>query len=261
MSWSAAAKLALELVAAGRLAPGLRRYGADGWVAGWRAALVDEPRIAQLAACMPPAAHALVREDDEVWSARGLLIAFCDAVADACVRASRGQPITPRTPSRQSVGRRWIEALTGPEPMMVNAPPHTVLAPDLGDRVTAWSASVTGVGHASARLCLQLHTPDSSDSLSSNGEWSLAYLLQAAVSRSPGASVQRSPPSIFTLSSLVSLASASYAAASSASAAPGSTVFSGASVAVEASVETGSGSSAACSVAMELSPLHPEGWR
>ncbi|WP_235862965.1 DEAD/DEAH box helicase [Saccharopolyspora kobensis] len=97
--WSAAAKLALEQVAAGHLVPGVR----DG-AARWRLANLHDDRFAALAAAMPPAAHAL-RRDGGLWGASEMLAAFGDAVADAC---ARGAAITS--------DNAWITALTGPDP-------------------------------------------------------------------------------------------------------------------------------------------------
>lgn len=90
LAWSVAAKLALELVAAGRILPGLRPADVPGAaIAGWRAAVPPDGRVERLAAAMPVAAHALRQPTGALWTAEELLLAFLDAVADACAREGR----------------------------------------------------------------------------------------------------------------------------------------------------------------------------
>ena len=175
LAWSMTAKLALELVAGGKIVPSLQAAGENRLVACWRVAATSDARLADLAGAFPPAAHALRRDDATVWPATDLLTAFCDAVADACARSSAPQP--PPSGRTTSVSRRWIAALSGDDP--------TVALDDTGanagqllDRVAEWTASVAGRnGHASARLCVRLHTPGEG---AATADWPLEYLLQAA---------------------------------------------------------------------------------
>ncbi|MGW0650289.1 ATP-dependent helicase, partial [Streptomyces umbrinus] len=82
--WGAAAVLALQLAARGLLLPGLSAGDHDAWRAGPLGA-ADLGRIRELAAAMPPHAHAVpvdeaepLRLPDPEWLLRALL----DAVAD-----------------------------------------------------------------------------------------------------------------------------------------------------------------------------------
>jgi hypothetical protein len=174
LAWSVAAKLALELVAAGRLVPAARPAGDHRLVAHWRVAPGD-PRVAQLAARLPPAAHALRRGDDAtVWPAAALLRAFCDAVADACARHS-ARDLAIAVHDASSLSRRWVAALTTGDPVLT-VRGTVASARALVEQLAEWTAPVTGrEGHAAARLCLQLRTPPDDDD-----GWPLDYLLQAA---------------------------------------------------------------------------------
>jgi hypothetical protein len=181
LAWSVAAKLALEHVAAGNIVPTLRPAGPDAMIAGWRLAAVRgnaaDGRFATLAAAMPPAAHALRRDedDDTVWTAADLLAAFADAVADTCARAPK--PDARRTRNGVAapgdVGARWVAALDGTDPVV------TVAAESIegADDVARWTAPLTGTGSQAARLCVQLHTPAAA---APEEPWPLDYLLQAA---------------------------------------------------------------------------------
>src|SRR5918995_915458 len=79
LAWSLAAKLALEYIAAGHLVPTLRPIGSGEGIAAWRITTMDDGRLGRLAAALPPAAHALRRDEDPdtVWTASDLLRAFC----------------------------------------------------------------------------------------------------------------------------------------------------------------------------------------
>jgi hypothetical protein len=184
VAWSVAATLALEHVAAGHLVPTLRAGGPAEGIAFWRLAAVEDPRMARLAAAMPPAAYALRRDEDDetVWTGADLLAAFCDAVADSCARiASPTASVRAAMASTSTNGRRpdwqraWVTALGGDDPV--------VPIPDdaLVDDIARWASPlVKSRGQAEAQLCLQLYTPrhDSAD----DGEtvWPLVYHLFSA---------------------------------------------------------------------------------
>jgi hypothetical protein len=182
LAWSVAAKLALEHVAAGHLVPTLRAGRPAEGIACWRLAAVEDARMARLAAAMPPAAYALRRDEDDetVWTASGLLAAFCDAVADSCARVA--SPTASVRAARTSVDgrkpdwrREWVAALSGDEPV--------VSLPDEGlvDDVAKWAAAlVKGRGGGEAQLCVQLHTPATSDADESDAGWPLVYHLSLA---------------------------------------------------------------------------------
>ncbi|MEU7549905.1 ATP-dependent helicase, partial [Streptomyces sparsogenes] len=114
--WGAAAVLALQLAARGRLLPGLTATDHDAWRVG---PLADEDlrRVRELAAAMPPAAHAVpLPGTDPVLlpEPERHLRAFLDAVADGLPRSpaaalAAGGPALgaggpPRTPPRGGGG-------------------------------------------------------------------------------------------------------------------------------------------------------------
>ncbi|MCX4910805.1 DEAD/DEAH box helicase [Streptomyces sp. NBC_00878] len=112
--WGAAAVLALQLAARGLLLPGLSSGDHDAWRAGPLGA-VDLGRIRELAAAMPPYAHAVpvdeapLRLPDPEW----LLRAFLDAVADTLPRspaatlAAGGPAFAAREPQHVPEQRPW----------------------------------------------------------------------------------------------------------------------------------------------------------
>nr|WP_203600864.1 DEAD/DEAH box helicase [Streptomyces sp. SID10853] len=87
--WGAAALLALQLAARGRLLPGISPAGHEAWRAGPLDA-ADLARVQELAASMPPTAHAVPLDpaaDPVQLPAQGELVrAFLDAVADGLPR-------------------------------------------------------------------------------------------------------------------------------------------------------------------------------
>ena len=104
-AWSLAAKFALELIARQCFTPMLRTYAHDLYAA-WQVTLessLDVGRVRQLAAMMPPCAHALYskphnradrgghqgrfRRPTMMWHPEALLRAFLDAAIDHYIRA------------------------------------------------------------------------------------------------------------------------------------------------------------------------------
>ncbi|WP_411083371.1 DEAD/DEAH box helicase [Streptomyces sp. cmx-18-6] len=117
--WGAAALLALQFVARGLLLPGLSPAGHDAWRVGPLAA-EDLERVRELAASMPPAAHATPLETGAeaggpllLPEPERLLRAFLDAVADELPRtpaagfAAAGPAFAAREPQRLPEGRAW----------------------------------------------------------------------------------------------------------------------------------------------------------
>ncbi len=184
LAWSLAAKLATELVAAGRLVPGLRVAGPRG-VAAWRCAPGPDRRLEQLATMLPPAGHALVRDEDEesVWQPEDLLRSYLDAVADGCARGTGS-----RRPLASPLAGAWARALRSREPVFDLPAGGSTTAADL----TAWAAPLIDAGRrGNGRVCLRLELPedvallesdgpDRPDPQGTGGTWRIAYLLQAA---------------------------------------------------------------------------------
>ncbi|MFJ8948637.1 SNF2-related protein [Streptomyces sp. NPDC102381] len=113
--WGAAGLLALQLVARGLLLPGVSAEGHDAWRAGPLGA-GDLDRVRELAAAMPPEAHAVPLDGTEaprLHAPERLLRAFLDAVADALPRspaaaqAAGGPAFAAREPQRVPELRPW----------------------------------------------------------------------------------------------------------------------------------------------------------
>ncbi|MFD7296353.1 SNF2-related protein [Streptomyces sp. NPDC059897] len=113
--WGAAGLLALQLVARGLLLPGVSAEGHDAWRAGPLLA-ADLDRVRELAAAMPPEAHAVPLDGPEpprLHAPEWLLRAFLDAVADALPRspaaahAAGGPAFAARAPQRVPELRPW----------------------------------------------------------------------------------------------------------------------------------------------------------
>ncbi|WP_415924133.1 SNF2-related protein [Streptomyces sp. AK08-02] len=113
--WGTAAVVALQLAARGLLLPGLSAADHDAWRAGPLGA-ADMERVRELAAAMPPEAHAVPLEDTEpprLPDPERLLRAFLDAVADALPRspaaslAAGGTTYAAREPRQVPEQRVW----------------------------------------------------------------------------------------------------------------------------------------------------------
>lgn len=112
--WQAAARLALDLVARGRLLPGLTEADEDAWRAGPLDA-TDLLRLRDLAAALPPEGHPVAlqgRSPLMVADPEALLRAFLDAVADTLPRTpaaadALGAPFAATAPQRLPAARGW----------------------------------------------------------------------------------------------------------------------------------------------------------
>jgi hypothetical protein len=144
-----AAEVALALVEAGRIVPGLR-VEADGRARSWwwpLPAASDRGLVASLVGDPSPEAQRLAADrlaDDVDTLVRGRL-------------TGAGAAIIPRRPGRPTVPEAWARALVSPDPWLSPS-----LDPDrvatLAAAVQAWVRSGAVMG-GRARLCLRLHEP------------------------------------------------------------------------------------------------------
>ncbi|MEN8651957.1 DEAD/DEAH box helicase [Streptomyces sp. 21So2-11] len=135
--WGAAALVALQLAARGRLLPGLTATDHDAWRAGPLAA-EDLDRVRELAAAMPPSAHAVPLDTSEeplrLPAPEQLLRAFLDAVADGL----------PRTPAA---------AVAAAAPAFAAAEPQRL------PEQRAWASDVAAGHDAGVRISLRIELP------------------------------------------------------------------------------------------------------
>ncbi len=134
--WGTAAVLALQLVARGLLLPGLSESDHDAWRAG-PLSTDDLERLRDLAAAMPPTAHAVPLDagtPPRLPAPERLLRQFLDAVADTL----------PRSPAAASAAGH--PAFAAPEPQYVPAQ-------------RAWASDVAAGHDAGVRISLRVEVP------------------------------------------------------------------------------------------------------
>lgn len=153
--WGAAAVLALQFAARGLLLPGLTPDDHDAWRAGPLSA-DDLERIRELAAAMPPQAHAVPLDGAgplRLPDPERLLRAFLDAVADAL----------PRSPAAALVaGGR---AFAAPEPQHV-------------PEKRAWAADIAAGHDADVRISLRVEVPGLASAVSDETRLQFHVVLQ-----------------------------------------------------------------------------------
>ncbi|HVH12275.1 MAG TPA: SNF2 helicase-associated domain-containing protein, partial [Longimicrobium sp.] len=178
------AKLALELVAGGRVLPVLERTHGGRWLARWRPVLTaegDAERLAVIRRAMPAACAAHTPAPEDV-AGRAL-----DALVDACVRqGTRSRHLAPvaRRFGQTSAAEAWRDALFAPD-----ASPREDRAgwERLHDALAAWSRPLAPSATSGLRTCFQLTPPaDPGADEDAPGEpgaaegeaWRLEFLLQ-----------------------------------------------------------------------------------
>jgi hypothetical protein len=177
-----AGKLALELVARGRLLPGLARREQE-WVSWWRAMPGDPEdmeRVGMLVAAMPPLARAEISFSEQSNTAQALVGDLLGAVVDACARSFlasglTGRQMRRRSKRQQSVVDAWVAALTDPDPVIDgNERELAVLAEELDE----WrQAGERYAEHRMFRTCFRLCEPD--EPAEPADPWRVEFLLQA----------------------------------------------------------------------------------
>ncbi len=155
-----AGKLALELVARGRLRPALVRRG-EQWVARWLPVTedgADAARVALLARCMPPLLWADASRSPDGRPANTVLGDLLSAVVDACARellVDHFSDVGEALPV--GAARAWLMALVAPDPV-VDGDPWELAA--LAERLDEWWAA--GQSYAAQRMfrtCFRLVPP------------------------------------------------------------------------------------------------------
>ncbi|TLS47791.1 DEAD/DEAH box helicase [Streptomyces montanus] len=153
--WGAATVLALQFAARGLLLPGLSAGDHDAWRAGpLRADEVE--RIRELAAAMPPQAHAVPADETEplrLPDPERLVRAFLDAVADALPRSAAA-------------------TLAAGGPAFAAAPPQHI------PEQRAWAADVAAGHDAGVRISLRIEVPGLASAVSDETRLPFRAVLQ-----------------------------------------------------------------------------------
>jgi non-specific serine/threonine protein kinase len=161
-----AGKLALELVARGRLLPGLARRE-EGWVAWWRAVTVDPDdaeRVRMLVAAMPPLVRAEISSSEEGNAPEAMVGDLLGTVVDACARSFLAGGLAGRRARRRSKRRlpvidAWVAALTEAEPVVIDADERELAA--LAEKIDEWrQAGERYAEHRMFRTCFRLCEPE-----------------------------------------------------------------------------------------------------
>lgn len=159
-----AGKLALELVARGRVLPELTR-GEEGWAARWRAMPSDPDdveRVRMLVAAMPPLVRAGISLSQESNAPDAVVVDLLGVMVDACARSflARGLAGRARRPSkrRPPVVDAWVAALTDPDPIIDGDERELAL---LAEEIDEWrQAGERYAEHRMFRTCFRLCEPD-----------------------------------------------------------------------------------------------------
>jgi len=176
LAWSAAAKLALELVAAGRLIPHLNATAVlDEGTAFWQAVPAGDERIADVLQALPFYGHALRRDGVTVWTAERLMHAFFDATADACGREGRRPETDPRRANRApSDPEALVRALTSADPVYRSV---RISVEDAASDVATWTAPLRDQGGDDRFRLGLVVTPGDDD------HWECAFQLRSTTDK------------------------------------------------------------------------------
>jgi superfamily II DNA or RNA helicase len=178
-----AGKLALELLARGRVLPALARRD-ERWLASWRPVTVDpddEERVRTLVAAMPPLVRAEFVFSEEGNPAEAVLGDLLGAVVDACARSFLANGLAGRGARRGSrrsppPAEAWLTALTGADPV-VRADALQLAA--LAERQEEWlRAGERYAEHRMFRTCFRLCEPGGLES-AGPAPWRVEFVLQA----------------------------------------------------------------------------------
>jgi superfamily II DNA or RNA helicase len=155
-----AGKLALELVARGRLRPALVRHGKQ-WVARWLPVTddgADAARVALLAGCMPPLLRAEPSRSPDGRPPDAVLGDLVSAVVDACARELLVDHFSGLGESLPAgAGRAWLLALVARDPV-VDGDPWELAA--LAEQLDEWwAAGRRYTAQRMFRTCFRLVPP------------------------------------------------------------------------------------------------------
>jgi hypothetical protein len=164
------AKLALELVARGRVIPTVRERGRAVWLP-----LLSDPadadRMAALRRALPAACGAVADRSDDAPNPADQAL---EALVDACIRqALRGASLLPRRPGRRAAGDRWLAALVAEGGSAPGATPEPVRS-----ALAAWTQPLASPAAGGLRTCFRLVAPGAAPER--KVPWRLEFMLQAS---------------------------------------------------------------------------------
>ncbi len=185
------AKLALELLARGRVLPALA-WREDRWLAHWEPVTIDPgdaERVRLLAQSMPPLLRAEVGPSEHRRPPDSVAADVLGALIDACARRFLSAGLLSRRGRRrsQSAVEAWIAALTSAVPVV-----HTdqLEMAELAEQLEHWRQAMERyAAHRTFRTCFRLSAPEDparqpADGLEADVDagpepWRVEFLLQA----------------------------------------------------------------------------------
>ncbi len=174
-------KLALELLARGRVMPMLAR-SEDRWLARWQPVATDPgdaERLQLLAGSIPPLLRAEVGISEHSRTAEQIVDGALGAILDACARRFVAESLFPHAArGRVPVSvEAWIAALSAADPVV--AAEGLELAA-LSEQLDAWRGAMEHyAAHRTFRTCFRLSAPEEPASPVINEPWRVEILLQA----------------------------------------------------------------------------------
>jgi len=157
-----ACKLALELVARGRLRPALERRG-DRWAASWRPVL-DEPadsvRVRRLARSTPPLLRSELGLREDGRRPHEILDALIAAIVDACAREFLGGQLEAIDGAEHPIGgvvEVWLLALVDEDPLIDGDPWELAMLAECVEQW--WEVGRSYAAQRMFRTCFRLVPP------------------------------------------------------------------------------------------------------
>ncbi len=175
-----AAKLALELVARGRLLPALCRTD-DGWAARWRP-VTDDPadaeRLRALAGAMPPLVRSELVFSHEGNAPEAVIGDLVAAIVDAAARGALAGSSRRRATKASAPVDAWLAALSTGDGL-VDADPWELAA--LAEELEAWrQVGLATAERGTFRTCFRLVPPPDEEAGEAGGDpWRVEILMQA----------------------------------------------------------------------------------
>ncbi|MFI6520159.1 DEAD/DEAH box helicase [Spirillospora sp. NPDC050679] len=173
---------AVHLTGRGHVLPALLREDGD-LVARWRPVFDDPDRFGDLVRAMPAACRAA----DGGRPAADVLREALSGLVDTAVRGTVPHPLLPartgKAPDRLPLAERWVDALTGPDPLVAREPRDD--PDDLIAELDAWAAAVRRPS-GPLRVCFRLAEPGAAEldygqaaaEQSADGSWRVEFALQ-----------------------------------------------------------------------------------
>jgi non-specific serine/threonine protein kinase len=189
-----AAKLALELLARGRVLPTLA-WREDQWFARWQPVTSDSrdsERVRRLTEAMPAVLRAEVGTSEQGRAAEAVTAQVLSAIVDACARrfVSGGWRARRGRPRSRSAVEAWLAALTGADPV---ARADELELAALAEQLEEWQQALERyAAHRTFRTCFRLSSPEQPGELAADGpevtregtertseRWRVEILMQA----------------------------------------------------------------------------------